>query len=680
MVMSLASACLAAITLEGVAGSGLVATCELDTNNPRLGDPVQLSVCFRADGDFDFESLHPPKIASAFDAGDWRVDDSNVRTETLRMIPRNEDSAIVGRVFTYDVRPMKDGLTSIPALEFAYSNVVEGAVGTVVSEPVPVHVRPGASVVLVERESATVALPQPDGLFVNLEASPWRSAEGLSEDDLFAWRKACLAPTAEAFASFAFPEARFNEAACETLAGNWSRALALYAKLEWQVGQTPTLERGIVAALACKENSPSVELPVWRQVFRPILRFALWGRVLAVLAALLAVGLLTWGVRRLVRAFAAVALVLAVSVGTARAADPFAEMEQMRRLMDRQMQQMMNGSFPSFGGGFPSFGGGMNLVVNGTPVPEAEIRARVLLEHPEQSVSAPFDIVLELEAPKDCTLERLRLSAAQDVGLEIAGAAVPLTDGQSDNPSNQVRRLSVPVRCTLPFKGPLTFELSGTCTRRMRVETGRGRYMNSTSSTSFQAETPPVAFDVSTPGEGRPEDYSGAVGVRFRLRQSADRTQVRTNDVVTLSCRLDYAGYLPSELRAKGRLYADERGRTWMEFRRYFVADGAPETDGFSLSYYDAEKRAYATVSCPGVVLGYVSDDEEQGPTVVDAVAEDADGGELVKVRFAPFESAAEIGTVPCRAESLKVTETSGRWVRVDDGRMAGWIKKEELP
>ena len=117
-----------------------------------------------------------------------------------------------------------------------------------------------------------------------------------------------------------------------------------------------------------------------------------------------------------------------------------------------------------------------------------------------------------------------------------------------------------------------------------------------------------------------------------------------------------------------------------MEFRRYFVADGAPETDGFSLSYYDAEKRAYATVSCPGVVLGYVSDDEEQGPTVVDAVAEDADGGELVKVRFAPFESAAEIGTVPCRAESLKVTETSGRWVRVDDGRMAGWIKKEELP
>ena len=109
MVMSLASVCLAAITLEGVAGSGLVATCELDTNNPRLGDPVQLSVCFRADGDFDFESLHPPKLAAAFDAGDWRVDDSNVRTETLRMIPRNEDSAIVGRVFTYDGRPLRVG-------------------------------------------------------------------------------------------------------------------------------------------------------------------------------------------------------------------------------------------------------------------------------------------------------------------------------------------------------------------------------------------------------------------------------------------------------------------------------------------------------------------------------------------------------------------------------------------
>ena len=55
MVMSLASACLAAITLEGVAGSGLVATCELDTNNPRLGDPVQLSVCFRADSGKDLK-------------------------------------------------------------------------------------------------------------------------------------------------------------------------------------------------------------------------------------------------------------------------------------------------------------------------------------------------------------------------------------------------------------------------------------------------------------------------------------------------------------------------------------------------------------------------------------------------------------------------------------------------
>lgn len=676
MALTVACACLAAISLEGAFGSGLVASCELDTNNPRLGDPVQLSVCFRADADFGFEGLHPPKIASAFDAGAWRVDDANVRTETLRVIPSNESSAVVGRVFTYDLRPMKDGMTVIPALEFAYSNIVTEAVEKIVSETVPVHVRPGASVVLVERESVAVTLPQPDGLFVNLEESPWKSAEGLTDDELFAWRKACLHPTAEAFAAFGFPEARFNEAACETLAGNWSRALAIYASLEWRVGQTPTLERGIVAALACRENSASVELPVWRQVFRPVLRFALWGRVLTILAAVLLVGLLGWGVRRLVRAFAAVALVLAVSVGSAQAwgMDPFAEMEQMRRMMDEQMRQMMAP------GGFPSFGG-MNVSINGASVPAADIKVRVSVDRSEQTVAAPFDVILEMESPKDCTLEGLRLSVSQPVGFEITGQAVPLTDGVSDNPSNQVRRLSVPVRCTLPFKGRLTFDLSGMCTRRLRVDTGRGRYMNSTSTTSFQVSSPPVAFDVSTPGKDRPENYSGAVGARFRLRQSADRTQVATNDVVTLACRLDYAGYLPPELSAWGRHYADERGRTWMEFRRYFIADGAPKTDDIELSYYDAEKRSYATVSCPGVALAYVSGaDEATGPAIVAAVGDDESGAGVLKVRFAPFESAPETGTVPCRREALTVTESSGRWVRVDDGRIAGWVKQEDLP
>ncbi len=118
-----------------------------------------------------------------------------------------------------------------------------------------------------------------------------------------------------------------------------------------------------------------------------------------------------------------------------------------------------------------------------------------------------------------------------------------------------------------------------------------------------------------------------------------------------------------------------------MEFRRYFIADGAPKTDDIELSYYDAERRSYATVSCPGVALEYVSGaDEATGPAAVAAVGDDESGAGVLKVRFAPFESAPETGTVPCRREALTVTESSGRWVRVDDGRIAGWVKQEDLP
>ena len=120
-------------------------------------------------------------------------------------------------------------------------------------------------------------MPQPPELLSDLlfQISDFK----VSEDVEFAWRKAMAKPTADAFKDFDFPAARMNEATCAIREGNWSRAMKIYQKLEWTTGQTPEMEQGIVAALALRYDNSAVELPVWRQVLRPLLRFGWKGRV-----------------------------------------------------------------------------------------------------------------------------------------------------------------------------------------------------------------------------------------------------------------------------------------------------------------------------------------------------------------------------------------------------------------
>ena len=53
-----------------------------------------------------------------------------------------------------------------------------------------------------------------------------------------------------------------------------------------------------------------------------------------------------------------------------------------------------------------------------------------------------------------------------------------------------------------------------------------------------------------------------------------------------------------------------------------------------------------------------------------------ADG---LKIRFAPRESAREIGLAKRSSPHWAITEEYQGWVRVDDGERAGWVKKEDL-
>ena len=132
----------------------------------------------------------------------------------------------------------------------------------------------------------------------------------LGDDELFAWRKACAEPTADAFAEFKFPAGRMNEATCAIREGQWRRALKIYSRLEWSVGQTPEIERGILAARALKFDNAAAELPVWREVGRPLLKYAWKGRVGILLGFAIGVTFLFWLLGRAIRALACVAFAL----------------------------------------------------------------------------------------------------------------------------------------------------------------------------------------------------------------------------------------------------------------------------------------------------------------------------------------------------------------------------------
>ena len=574
----------AAIVLQGVTGEDLRARAFFDANNVKVGDPMVLTVDFI--GEADFKTLHPPALSKAVDRRDWKLDDVSAKTDTFRDARR----------LTYRVRPMREGVLWFPALEFEYAGA-DGEKRFVRANEIPVHAKVGAQVVVEEMGEDANAMPQPPALIKEVASSRSGkdSASPFSDDVMFAWKKALAKPSADAFAAFDFPEAKMNEATCAIRDGNWARALKIYQKLEWRIGQTPEIERGIVAALAARYENPAVELPVWRQVLRPVLRYGWKGRVDLVVGGFALLALVFWLLGRGIRAVAC----LAVAVGFAASADAQGIFQQMEEQMNRMRQQMQQ----SFGGGF-SFGFG------GEERREA-IRVTAKLETSKKmlQVGESFDFIISLEYPKTASVGQVRLNPSETFGLSFTGEVRNLPDAPSSNPTNVVKRLAVPSRYDVPYKGKVAFSVEGMVSGR---QTRRGFSMSF--SNSFQADAAPIAVDVKPlASAGQPKDFSGIISEGLRLHETCDILKVGTNDVVTITYRLYPKGYVPADFLPKDAAFEwvrqnDRTGRiAEIEYRRYFVADGAAKTPKLSVSYYDPRTKAYRKVETGGTPLTYVS-------------------------------------------------------------------------
>ena len=553
----------AAIRLAGVTGDDLTARAYFDVNNAKVGDPLVLTIDFL--GSADFQALHPPALSKSVDKADWKVDDASAKTETdTRRIGGffSSREVAVARSLVYRVRPMREGVLWFPALEFEYEGV-DGTARTVRSNEIPVHAKPGEQVEVKEIGDDLEKMPEPPELLTEPGVK-------LGDDRMFAWRKACANPSADAFKDFEFPAGRMNEATCAIREGQWRRAIKVYSRLEWSVGQTPEIERGLVAALALKHDNAAAELPVWRTVARPLLRFALPGRLGVIFGGLAAAIIVFLLIGRAIKALACLAFVLLLV--------PAAEAQ------------------------FPLFG---NMQQADPP----EIKASFRTEPAELQVGQQFAFIVAIEAPKNVSIGQLQLQPSEMFGLTVVGKVQNLTDGVSANPSNVVKRLSVPVRYDVPFQGPLGFTVLGQVSGRQEKKSAHGM-MSFTFSNGFQAEAAPVQLDVKPlPTAGQPEDFRGIIAEALSMTERTDLATVETNDVIQITYHLEYRGYMPKDWRPDGVAFeigrAARNGVTAIEWRRYHVADGAPETPSGEISYYDPKEKAYKRLKYGGKHVGY---------------------------------------------------------------------------
>ena len=642
---------LSVITLDGVSGNSLTARAYFDANNVRVGDPMILTIDFI--GSAEFTDLHPPALSREVDAKTWKLDDASAKTETYRDARR----------LIYRLRPMREGLLRFPSLVFRWGDGAETR-----TVEIPVHVRAGVQAALGFDTQDERAMP--DGIIC--------AVAGLSDDEAFKWRKACNKPTADAFAAFDFPEARMNEAACAIVEGNWARALRIYSSLEWRIGQTEAIERGIAAA-------KGGELPAWRIAFRPLLRYDWRGRVGIVLGAIAAFAVLLFLCSRLIRRLAAISFAVAFALALALPAaaqqgtqNPFDAIDRMHEQMMQRMNNMMRGMDPfgaQVGQGFGAMPGGFSMSINGQQPEPLEITASLGISTNDVRVGETFQYILSIESPRGATLDQLRFAPSEMFGMVFMGKPTELTEGTSANPSNRVRRIAIPIRYDAPFKGNVSMRVDGMAGRRQKVGNSSFSF-----SQNFSVQSSAVSVEIKPlPTDNQPPDFAGAIGTSFKLRQVADRTSVRTNDVVIVTKVLEYSGYLPLGA-VENEVERSPGTVARVAWQDYFIADGSVSIPAASIVWYDTASRTYKRASAKALALKYEPEEatgDEAQSVAVDA-AQGTQGVETLVLRFAPSDDAPVVERFKLLegASAPVETERRGDWVRLDTGTHAGWIRR----
>ena len=340
------------------------------------------------------------------------------------------------------------------------------------------------------------------------------------------------------------------------------------------------------------------------------------------------------------------------------------------------------------------------------------LSARMRTEPAVPYVGEDFRLVLEVTAAPG--------SEIQLTGIAGVPNSLPLTAGTfsadgvregtaPDGTTAHVHSFSAPARASEDILLDLRAVATLTTTKRIQ----RGFF----TSMSSQTRTVPVAWPRlevrALPEEGRPADFSGAVG-RFRIRLEATPTEVMPNDIVELRLTLSGTGFLgeatpamPEFDPALFKTYPptvrrDEDGARIVVSQSVIpLSTNAAEIGSARLSFFDASIGAYTNAVTAPVRLVFRERRKTDEPAVrevrVDAPQRpDADGGIDVskylvlprgkasvtvsretRLRIAPGHAAKAILTVPAGSEAVPLESERG-WLRVKVLGRTGWIAAEE--
>ena len=305
-------------------------------------------------------------------------------------------------------------------------------------------------------------------------------------------------------------------------------------------------------------------------------------------------------------------------------------------------------------------------------------------------VGEPCAVILELDVDRSAVVEQVSVSGLPESndGFIVYGELENLADGKSATQGHVIKRIRIPMR----FLKPVSCDVSLTVQGMIGTVQGGSSFFS-----NFVRRLNPLRFDARPlPKDGRPADFSGAIGRRFGIKQTLDRDHVRPNDLVTATYTLDFDGYCPSNIfpnveNLSSEFKAYEPKETSRTDRRVVWTQNlvprtaqATNTASVSINYFNPNTKRYEVTRANPLKLTFVSAEaastENTSVTVTDSVdanraSSDASAASrAVVLRFAPSDTSPVVATLP-PGTPVKELATRNGWRRLETPRAIGWSK-----
>ena len=332
------------------------------------------------------------------------------------------------------------------------------------------------------------------------------------------------------------------------------------------------------------------------------------------------------------------------------------------------------------------------------PLPEAALSVRAWCEPATPVVGERCDLILELDFDNRVNLENYKvLGLPQEKGNPIVYGATKFVNLNRAAKSAMAGRV-VQFKCLpMRFLAPLSAEVSSLRIKGQAVAVGGSLY-------SFDRLFAPLRFEARPlPEEGRPANFSGAVGKYFSIKQSLNRDHVRPNDLIKVTYTLEFDDYCPTnvfpniehlskkhftayplkEVERKEGLVTNRV--TWTQELVPRTAQ-ATNTAHVSFNYYNPRTKRYETAHADPLPLVFVSTEMASTentsvavtePAEVPVSSDDADAEtatQPVVLRFAPSDGSPVIAKLP-PGTPVKELATWNGWRRLETPRAIGWEK-----